>query len=96
MLQRIGPSENAFRNDVNGMTYEEYKIWLVLMKAWSKGERLPAGYVRQWTYWLVDNGVPIGYGKLRETATEESRKFGGNIGYAIDPLPCGKGYGNIQ
>lgn len=95
MLQRIGPSENEFHNDVNGMTYEEYKKWLKKQYSWSKGEKLPAGYVKQWTYWLYKAGSPVGYGKLRERVTEESKKFGGNIGFAIDPLYRGRGYGNI-
>ena len=95
MLQRIGPSENAFRNDVNGMSFLEYKDWLKLQAAWARGEQLPDGYVRQWTYWLYDNDTPVGYGKLRERATEQSLTFGGNLGMAIDPLVRGKGYGNI-
>lgn len=94
MLQRIGPAENAFHNDVNGMSFEEYKMWLKKQHAWSKGEELPMGYVKQWTYWLYADEVPVGYGKLRERVTEESKKFGGNIGFAIDPLYRGRGYGN--
>lgn len=95
MLQRIGPSENAFRNDVNGMSYPEYQDWLSLQAAWARGEQLPDGYVKQWTYWLYDNDTPVGYGKLRERATEQSLRFGGNLGMAIDPLARGKGYGNL-
>ncbi len=95
MLQRIGPSENAFNNEVNGMTYKQYQEWLIKMDAWSRGEQLPDGYVKQWTYWLMDFDRPVGYGKLRERATEASKRFGGNIGYAIDPLYRGKGYGNL-
>lgn len=94
MLQRIGPSENAFNNEVNGMSYEQYQKWLCKMHAWTEGKQLPAGYVIQWTYWLMDGGTPVGYGKLRERVTENSKQFGGNIGYAIDPLFRGKGYGN--
>lgn len=94
MLQRIGPSENAFNNEVNGMSYKQYQEWLRKMDAWSRGEQLPDGYVKQWTYWLIDSDKAVGYGKLRERVTEASKKFGGNIGYAIDPLCRGKGYGN--
>ena len=96
MLQRMGKSENAFNNEVHGMTYEEYQQWLIKQDHWSKGEELPEGYVRQWTYWLFDDeGNPVGYGKLRDSVTEQSRKFGGNIGFAISPLYRGKGYGTI-
>ena len=95
MLQRIGYDENAFRNDVHGMSYDQYTSWLNVQHSWSKGELLPNGYVRQWTYWLkTDENIPVGYGKLREQVTEESRCFGGNLGFAIDPLWRGKGYGN--
>lgn len=94
MLQRIGPSENAFRNDVNGMNFEEFKEWLELQHAWSLGERLPEGYVKQWSYWLIVDEKPVGYGKLRERVTEKSKVVGGNIGYAVDPVARGKGYGN--
>jgi|LSQX01.3.fsa_nt_gb predicted acetyltransferase len=95
MLQRIGPDENAFNNEVNGMSYEQFKSWLSLQMKWARGEDLPDGYVKQWTYWLVEENKPVGYGKLRERLTEKSRNFGGNIGFAIDPLSRGKGYGYI-
>lgn len=95
MLQRIGPSENAFNNEVNGMTYDQYKTWLSEREAWAHGDMLPDGYVKQWIFWLRVNGIPVGFGKLREKLTEESRRFGGNIGYAIDPVVRGNGYGNI-
>lgn len=93
MLQRIGANENAFNNEVYGMEYERYKEWLTVQCAWARGEQLPEGYVRQWTYWLYGDSIPIGYGKLREKVTEQSRSFGGNIGFAIDPLVRGNGCG---
>lgn len=95
MLQRIAPDENKFNNEVNGMSFEEYKQWLVKQAAWAKGEMLPKGYVRQWTFWLYDGSLPVGYGKLRESLTDQSRRLGGNIGFAIDPLQRGKGYGKV-
>lgn len=95
MLQDIGAYENEFNNEVNGMSYEQYCEWLKKQYLWSRGENLPDGYVRQWTFWLYDDEKPVGYGKLRERITEESRKRGGNIGFAISPLYRGKGYGKI-
>ena len=93
MLQRIGENENSFRNEVKGKSFDYYKKWLVEQKSWACGESLPDGYVRQWTYWLYDDEIPVGYGKLREKVTEQSRVWGGNIGFAIDPIYRGKGYG---
>lgn len=93
LLQRIGPNENLFNNDAHGLSYEEFEKWLTRQLEWSKGENLPVGYVRQWIFWLIDNGMPVGYGKLREHLTDNSRRFGGNIGFAIDPLKRGLGYG---
>lgn len=93
MLNRIGSDEHRFSNPVHGMSYEDYKRWLMLQDSWSKGERLPSGYVPQSVFWLFDQGTPIGMGKIRHSLTDESRIWGGNIGYALDPLVRGKGYG---
>lgn len=95
LLQRIGVSENAFHNEVNGMTYSEFQQWLLTQDKWSKGEGLPIGYVRQWIYWLFDGDKPVGFGKLREKLTDSSRLLGGNIGYAIAEDQRGKGYGTV-
>lgn len=95
MLQRIEKNENSFLNDANGLSYEQYKEWIVEKDRWSRGEMLPEGYVKQWVYWLKDKNVPVGFGKIREKLTENSLEWGGNIGFSIDPLHRGEGYGNI-
>lgn len=95
MLQSIGKEENEFHNDVNGMSYDEFKQWLVIQYDWAHGLGLPKGYVKQWTFWFYAEGSPVGYGKLREKMTESSRRIGGNIGYAISSHERGKGYGSI-
>ncbi len=95
LLQRIGSDENAFTNPVHGKTFEEFKEWLIQQDLWSRGKDLPAGYVGQTCYWLKKNELVIGFGKIRHALTEQSRKKGGNIGYAIAPEYRGKGYGNV-
>lgn len=95
MLQHIGIEENAFTNPVYGMSYEEYQEWLKQQDDWSKGENLPLGYVGQTVFWLMEEGMPIGIGKIRHSLTESSRAFGGNIGYAISSEYRGRGYGSL-
>ena len=75
------------------MTRKEFAEWCIKQDAWSKGEMLPAGYVKQWTFWLYADNIPVGYGRLREKVTEQSRLFGGNIGYCISRKFRGRGYG---
>lgn len=95
MLQTIDKDENAFTNPVKGMNYEVFKEWLIQQNQWSRCENLPEGFVGQTIFWLYDNGIPIGIGKIRQALTEHSRKIGGNIGYAISDKYRGKGYGTI-
>ncbi len=95
MLQNIGAAENSFSNPVHGMSYADYKKWLIQQDDWSMGRNLPAGYVAQTIYWLLDNNVPVGIGKIRHALTADSRKIGGNVGYAISSEYRGKGYGRV-
>lgn len=93
MLQHIEREENAFTNPVNGMSFDEYLLWLKQQDDWSKGDNLPKGYVAQTIFWLMDGETPVGIGKIRHVLTESSRIFGGNIGYAISSQHRGLGYG---
>ena len=92
MLQRIGSCENEFKNTANGLTYDEYKAWLIQQDNWSKGDNLPENYVAQTIFWLFEEDKPVGIGKIRHELNCHSRTIGGNIGYAIDPVNRGKGY----
>ena len=93
LLKALPADENSFQNTAFGLNEKELKAWLVEQHAWSLGENLPKGYVKQWTYWLMLDDEPVGYGKLRERATEQSKRNGGNIGLAVHPLHRGLGYG---
>ena len=95
MLQHIGKEENAFTNPVKGMSYESYQAWLKQQDDWSKGKKIPSGYVGQTIFWLVNEAIPIGIGKIRHSLTEESRAVGGNIGYAISSEYRGRGFGTV-
>lgn len=93
MLQNIGQDENEFKNPVKSMNYIEFKEWLVQQNQWAHEMNLPKGYVKQTIFWLYDDFIPVGIGKIRHYLTENSRKIGGNIGYAISMSERGKGYG---
>lgn len=59
----------------------------------ARGEDLPAGYVPQTTYWLVDGGEFIGGVRIRHMLNDHLREIGGHIGYNIRPSKRGRGYG---
>ncbi|MCR5226394.1 MAG: GNAT family N-acetyltransferase [Eubacterium sp.] len=92
MLQRIGACENEFKNTAHDLSFDEYKDWLKEQYDWARGVNLPQGYVPQSIFWLFDDDVPVGMGKIRHELNENSRRIGGNIGYAVDPGYRGKGY----
>ncbi len=96
MLQSIPPNENGFVNSVNGKSYEEFKEWL--LKAMNNS--LQKGVIDGWkvpetTYWLYEDGKPVGYGKIRHFLTDKLLADGGNVGYAIIPSERNKGLGKV-
>ena len=95
MLQNIEPEIFCFHNPAFGLNKNQFKDWLNIQYNWSLGVDLPKNYVKQWTFWLIYENLPIGYGKLRERSTSLSIKSGGNIGYAIHKDFRGKGFGKI-
>ena len=95
MLKGIKPVENSYTNPAFNMSFNEFQKWLIQQEAWDKGIMLPDGYVPQTVYWLFDDDIPVGVGKIRHSLTPASRITGGNIGYAICSPYRGKGYGTI-
>jgi predicted acetyltransferase len=95
MLQEIPKDENGFINTVNGMTFEEYKQWLIRSDAMSKGIGLEDWQVPSSSYWLFVNGHPVGKGNIRHFLTDKLRAEGGHVGYAIRPSEQNKGYGTV-
>ena len=99
LLQRIGENENGFINAVHGMDYADFPAWLQRQDEIARGVGLEEWMVPSVTYWLMDDGQPIGIGRLRLRLTDALRHIGGSIGYAIDPLRrrqgCGKALLNL-
>jgi len=95
MLQEIPSEENGLINKANGLTYDEYKEWLIKKHKDSEQEGIVDGWkVPSTTFWLYANGVPVGFGNVRHFLTDALSKAGGHIGYGIAPRFRGKGYGN--
>ena len=66
LLQEIPKEENGFGNNANGMTYEQFREWLVKKEEESRREGIVDGWkVGTSTYWLYVDGIPVGFGKLR-------------------------------
>ena len=60
----------------------------------AEGKRLPHGFVRSTTFWLVVDGSKlVGESRLRHYLTRALKKEGGHIGYATRPSERRKGYG---
>lgn len=94
MLQEIPAEENGLINKANGLTFDEYKEWLIVKQRDSEQEGIVDGWkVPSTTFWLYADGIPVGFGSVRHFLTEPLRKAGGNIGYGIAPAFRGKGYG---
>ena len=94
MLQEMPRDENGLMNNVNGMSFEQFKDWLKGKQADAEQQGIVDGWkVPSTTYWLYVDGKPAGLGNLRHMLTEGLRKAGGNIGYGIRPSMRGRGYG---
>ena len=44
-------------------------------------------------YWLVADGLPVGYGVINRAPPAQLKEIGGNIGYIIRPSQRNRGYG---
>lgn len=94
MLQKLPANENGFINSANGKSFEEFQKWLAGAEDSSRQENVIDGWkVPQTTYWLLEDGKPVGYGKVRHFMTDRLLVDGGNVGYAIVPEARNKGLG---
>ena len=84
-LQKIPKETEEFSNHASGMTFGEYKEWLIKMEESSKGMNLPDNYVPQTMFILYEEDVPIGVAKVRRRLNEELIKKGGHITFYILP-----------
>lgn len=92
-LQSLPAEENGFMNSAAGLTYDEYKAWLVRQAANARKTEIEDGWrVPSGTWWFFVDGRPVGMAKLRYFLTDKLREAGGHLGYAIVPDARGHGY----
>lgn len=72
---------------------QDFPAYIEQLLSESQGKNLPAGYVPQGTYWLIDREEFIGRVSIRHTLTKHLLREGGNIGYDIRPSKRKNGYG---
>ena len=95
MLQEIPSEENGLLNKANGLSFDEYKEWLIAKQRDAEQKGIVDGWkVPSTTFWLYADGVPVGFGSIRHFLTEALSQAGGHIGYGIAPQFRGNGYGN--
>ena len=95
MLQEIPSEENGLLNKANGLTFDEYKEWLIAKQRDAEQKGIVDGWkVPSTTFWLYVDGVPVGFGSVRHFLTEALSQVSGHIGYGIAPQFRGNGYGN--
>lgn len=94
-LQQLPAEENGFLNTVYGKSFEEYQKWLEgAVKSSERKEIIDGWKVPETVFWLMEDGKPVGYGKIRHYLTDRLREEGGNIGYSVLPQKRGKGLGS--
>ena len=93
LLQALPADENGFMNPTSGLSYDQYKDWLRCAAARSEQVGVIDGKVPETIFWLYEDGIPVGMGKVRHLMTEALLEKGGSIGYAIHPSARGRGLG---
>ena len=87
--------ENGMTNPWHGVSREDFiRQALPEMIAWSKGERLPDGYVPETFLFLWRGNGIIGQYRIRHYLNDALRTGAGHIGYCIARPFRGKGYGS--
>lgn len=85
--------ENGFTNDNSGCGFEEFKNEILpSFIAWSRGEKLPEGWVPCTELFIWDDDEIVGLLRLRHYLNDFLREYHGHIGYGIKKECRGKGY----
>ena len=96
MLQELPADENGFINRAACMRFDEYKEWLKDKVQNAEQTGIVDGWkVPATTFWLYEDGRPVGCGSVRHFLTDKLLEQGGNIGYSIRPSDRNRGLGKV-
>ena len=71
----------------------DFPAFVGKLEAHARGEGIPAGFVANSTFWLVDDaGEVVGVSNLRHALTDKLRIEGGHIGYGVRPSARRRGH----
>ena len=94
MMQEFPAEENGLMNPIRDKSYEEYQAWLKQSVWESEQTELMDGWkVPSTGFWLLENGIPAGFGSVRHFLTDALRQNGGHVGYGIRPKCRNRGLG---
>lgn len=88
-------AEGRYLQDSVEEAEKDFSAYVEKEKGKALGENLPAGFVPETRYWLIDGNECVGEVGIRHTLTEHLLKIGGHIGYSIRPSKRKQGYGKL-
>ncbi len=93
MHNEIPALETGFSNPAHGLDARQFESYVEGLLAESRGAGLSEGRVPMTTYWLFEDGLPVGISRFNHMLTPELLREGGHVSYAIRPSARGKGLG---
>jgi predicted acetyltransferase len=73
-------------------TPQGFAAFVAALRAQSRGEHLPAGFVPCTTLWWAEHGTYFGRIAIRHDLTPHLREVGGHIGYDVRPTARRQGH----
>lgn len=95
MYQEIPKEEIGEENDANGLSYKQFRDFL-LMKMAEENQELNEITTPRINYIMYVNDYPVGDIAIRPKLNDYWKKYSGNIGYKIRPSERKKGYGKLM
>jgi predicted acetyltransferase len=92
MYQEIPKEETGSENDANGLSFDEFKLFLD-KKINDEWQVLTDEFTPKITYIMYSDDYPVGEISIRPKLNDYWAEHSGNIGYKIRPSERKKGYG---